>query len=192
MSYVVPSFAWQRQTDSNIKRSVRFGGGCGSIWIVRGFRRAKVSCWASRCTTYDNGNLDNPARERWKAHVTQWGADPIWTAARLDFVPTISTLLNTMAEEASLSLPRPAPGRIDVAGYEVAFDEEQQKWFADITIDTHTLAYTPFVRLALVRYQPVALPDAKLSAAVIADFMQLTPERAAGQRSIHITRGRCA
>jgi hypothetical protein len=30
-----------------------------------------------------------------------------------------------------------------------------------------------------VRYQPVALPDAKLSAPVIADFMQLTPERAA-------------
>jgi hypothetical protein len=38
---------------------------------------------------------------------------------------------------------------------------------------------SPFVRLVLVRYQPFALPDAKLSPAVVADYMQLTPERSA-------------
>jgi hypothetical protein len=37
----------------------------------------------------------------------------------------------------------------------------------------------PFVRLALVRYQPRALADAKISRVVLADFAQLTPDRSA-------------
>ena len=38
--------------------------------------------------------------------------------------------------------------------------------------------YSPFIRLALARYQPHALDDAKLSRVVLADFAQLTPDRA--------------
>ena len=41
-----------------------------------------------------------------------------------------------------------------------------------------TATYAPFVRLALARYQPHALVSAKLSRVVLADFAQLTPERA--------------
>jgi len=55
-------------------------------------------------------------------------------------------------------------------------------WFssgADVTIDVQAHAYCPFIRLALVRYQPHALPDAKLSAVALADYAQLTPERSA-------------
>ena len=37
----------------------------------------------------------------------------------------------------------------------------------------------PFVRLALVRYQPHALADAQVSRVVLADFAQLTPDRSA-------------
>jgi hypothetical protein len=37
----------------------------------------------------------------------------------------------------------------------------------------------PFVRLALVRYQPHVLADAKISRVVLADFAQLTPDRSA-------------
>jgi hypothetical protein len=66
-----------------------------------------------------------------------------------------------------------------VAGFKVDFDYERQKWFADINVDFYSQAYTPFIRLALARYQPCALPDSKLSAAVLADYAQLTPERAA-------------
>jgi hypothetical protein len=68
---------------------------------------------------------------------------------------------------------------VDVVGYPVAFDEERQFWYGDVTIDTSTLTYAPFVRLALARYQPHALPDSKLSRIVVADFAQLTPGRAA-------------
>ena len=37
----------------------------------------------------------------------------------------------------------------------------------------------PFVRLALVRYQPHALADARISRVVLAGFAQLTPDRTA-------------
>ena len=47
-----------------------------------------------------------------------------------------------------------------------------------LTIDPGTPTYMPFVRLALVRYQPHALVDAKVSRVVLSDFAQLTPERA--------------
>jgi hypothetical protein len=43
----------------------------------------------------------------------------------------------------------------------------------------HQNPYAPFIRLALVRYQPHALPDAKLSRVVLADFAQLTRVRSA-------------
>ena len=66
-----------------------------------------------------------------------------------------------------------------MAGFQVDYDYDRQKWFADINVDFYSQAYTPLIRLALARYQPCALPDSKLSAAVLADYAQLTPERAA-------------
>jgi len=40
-------------------------------------------------------------------------------------------------------------------------------------------AYFPFVRLALARYQPQSIANAHLSRVVLADFIQLLPDRAA-------------
>ena len=34
--YVVPTFGWQRQTETNVKRSVRFGGGL-RVYLDRGW-----------------------------------------------------------------------------------------------------------------------------------------------------------
>src|SRR5581483_9934581 len=48
VAYVLPTFGWQRQTDTNLKRSVRFGGGLRVTCTAHGSRRAKVNCSASR------------------------------------------------------------------------------------------------------------------------------------------------
>lgn len=69
------------------------------------------------------------------------------------------------------------PGRVDVAGFPVAYDPVRKLWFADLTIKTDDETYMPFVRLALVRYQPHALVDAQISRVVLADFAQITPDR---------------
>jgi hypothetical protein len=45
-------------------------------------------------------------------------------------------------------------------------------------VETYRDDYSPFIRLALARHQPHALDDAKLSRVVLADFAQLTPDRA--------------
>jgi hypothetical protein len=37
--------------------------------------------------------------------------------------------------------------------------------------------YFPFIRLALARFQPRALPDLRLSSVVLADFVQTAPDR---------------
>ena len=91
-----------------------------------------------------------------------------------------------MASESALSLQEHTPdaadgkpGRVDVVGFPVQFDEDRKLWFCDVTLNTSSSSYMPFVRLALVRYQQYALPDAKLSRVVLADFVQLTPDRSA-------------
>ena len=68
---------------------------------------------------------------------------------------------------------------MDRVGFAPQYDNGRRLWFADLTLDTLTATSGPFVRLALVRYQPNALLDAKISRVVLADFAQLTPDRSA-------------
>jgi hypothetical protein len=67
---------------------------------------------------------------------------------------------------------------LGVAGHQVAYDSERRLWYSDIHIDAG-LSYFPFVRLALARFQPISVPNAHLSRVVLADFVQLAPDRTA-------------
>jgi hypothetical protein len=64
-----------------------------------------------------------------------------------------------------------------IAPHDVAFNTERQLWYCDIEIDNKSGAYFPFIRLALARYQPISVTSAHLSEVVLADFMQLVPDR---------------
>lgn len=177
IDYVIPTFGWQRQSETNLKRSVRFGGGLRVYMERPWFSSGEGELLGVLLYDYINGSQVD--REAWKAYVTQWGADPAWQAPGVPFLPEIYSFPNALAHEASLTLPGRAPGRVRVVGFPAQFDYESQRWFADLTIDTQSLAYTPFIRLALARYQPHALPDAKLSTVMLADYAQLTPDRSA-------------
>jgi len=148
----------------------------------------------------------DPAGQPLKNFVTQWGNDPIWLSPfvsgvapkRADFplarsasdldgkwLPSFAP-----AEEAdqppgpfrTTGLDHPellsptAQSRVDVAPHDVFFDEERQLWYCDIEVGFGA-AYFPFIRLALARYQPVAVCTAHLSNVVLADFMPLVPDR---------------
>ncbi len=183
--YVVPTFGWQRQTETNLKRSVRFGGGLRVYlrrpWFSSGVGELLgVTLWS-----WQNGALNDAARDKFKPYFTQWGMDPIWKTAGLSSAPTVSNFPDAVEqdygvslEESNAALSPTAPGRVDVVGYAPQFDEERGLWFADLTIDLGP-TYSPFVRLALVRYQPHALDDARISRVVLAGFAQLTPSRSA-------------
>jgi hypothetical protein len=183
--YVVPTFGWQRQVETNVKRSVRFGGGLRVYlerpWFSSGAGELLgVTLW-----NYTYGTLDAESRDKFKPFITQWGMDPIWSTAALSAAPMIHNFPDAVAFDRAVSLEEATarvdgdPGLIDVVGFEPQFDEERGLWFADLTIDTFGETYMPFVRLALVRYQPDALLDAKVSRVVLADFAQLTPDRSA-------------
>lgn len=178
IAYVVPSFAWQRQTDTGVKRSLRFGGGLrvylNRPWYSSGAGELLgVSLWSGYPAP------DNDQRKRLKSYFTQWGMDPIWDTRGLGGVPQIGHFPDRVAEASGVSLAAPDVEnlQVDVAAFATRFDPERKLWFADLTLE-HGDTYMPFVRLALVRYQPEALPDARISRAVLADFAQLTPDRA--------------
>lgn len=75
-----------------------------------------------------------------------------------------------------------SPLLVDIKAYDVDFDVEKDLWFADIPLASR--AYTPFIRLALARYQPRSMDNAHLSQVVITDFAQILPER-----TVSLTRG---
>jgi hypothetical protein len=185
--YVIPTFGWERQTDTNLKRSVRFGGGLRVYLNRPWFSSGEGELLGVALWSYQNGLLDEAARDKFKPFFTQWGMDPIWQTDSLAGAPDVSDFpdadnseFNLSLEEASARQPDGrSPGRISVAGFSPQYDEGRKLWFADLTINLPSETYMPFVRLALVRYQPRALADAKVSRVVLADFAQLTPDRSA-------------
>jgi hypothetical protein len=183
--YVVPTFGWQRQQDTNMKRSVRFGGGL-RVYLQRPWYSSGegellgVALWSGA-----NGFLDQKLRDKFKPFITQWGMDPIWQTAGLSYVPAVWNFPDAVESDSAVSLEESSaarsaaePGRVDVVGFEPQFDEERGLWYADLTVNLGP-TYSPFIRLALVRYQPHALDDARISRVVLAGFSQLTPDRVA-------------
>ena len=184
--YVVPTFGWERQTDTNMKRSVRFGGGLRVYLNRPWFSSGQGELLGVALWSYQNGSLDQSTRDKFKPFFTQWGMDPIWQSDNLAGAPDVYNFpdaddseYNLSLEEASARQPDGSPGRVSVAGFAPHYDEDRKLWFADLTIDLPSETYMPFVRLALVRYQPHALADAKISRVILADFAQLTADRSA-------------
>jgi hypothetical protein len=180
--YVLPTFGWERVTSGNQVRSVRAGGGL-RVYLDRPW-------WSSGTgellgVTLSYSGAAEPDREQWKPFITQWGQDPIWQTAALADFPATYHFPDATATESGLPLdPGPessaylTPRRVDVAGHEVHYDSNRKLHYCDLTVDCDEATYAPFIRLALARYQPHALVSAKLSRVVLADFAQLTPERA--------------
>lgn len=107
--------------------------------------------------------------------VTQWGIDPLWDS-RLPGIDAEPADFALRVAEEQIDLPGDL--RVMAVAHRVMWSDDRQLWYCDIEIATGA-SYMPFVRLALARYQPNALFDAKLSPIVLADFAQLLPVRRA-------------
>jgi hypothetical protein len=182
--YVLPTFGWERQSSTNLVRSVRYGGGM-RVYLERPWYESGEGELLGVVLWEAGSNTTDAAREAWKLFVTQWGRDPIWrTSPGLHPMPGPEDFSLSIAAETNLHLgeivPSGADGKpafVSVAGHAVAFDVQRKLWYCDIALDTRS--YSPFVRLALARYQPNAIAEAKLSCVVLTDFIQLTPDRSA-------------
>lgn len=125
-----------------------------------------------------------PEEER-RVLISHLAADPVYDSVHLppseftapsDFV--ISGAGTTNGNVTLAETPVTAPVTVSVAGFEVAFDPVRALWYSDLEFAAPA-AYFPFVRLALVRFQPKSVDGAHISSVVRADYAQLLPDRTA-------------
>ena len=173
--YVVPTFGWQGDPAvPGATKRLRKGGGL-RVYLDRPWYSSGDGELLG-VVFRENENFTS-LNENLKPLVTQWGVDPIWlsqapteSAARKEhFVAPKASGKATLAELAE---------PVFVVGYEPEFDLQRKLWFADIELDIG-LSYTPFVRLALVRFQPDSVEQAEISRVVRAEFAQLAADRTA-------------
>lgn len=180
--YVVPTFGWERQTTTNLIMSQRQGGGV-RVYLDRPWYSSGEGELLGVVFAGQNMTANPTEQERLKPYVTQWGVDPIWESSSTVSMPYTangldSYLSKTVQTESGLSLNEVTGATFVVAGHEVKYDRDRQLWYCDIQLDVvSSVSYFPFVRLALARYQPNAIAEAKLSPVILADFAQLAPDR---------------
>lgn len=174
--YVVPTFRWQESGQPTDRTITRIGNGL-RVWLDRPWFSSGDGELLGVILHADGGNVTDipPALQ---PLVTQWGRDPLWET----IVPKSRTRATDFParvwQESVRLLERPDDPKVLVVGHRVHWDAERGLWYADIELDAGA-TYMPFVRLALVRYQPNALEGAKISNVVLSEFAQLLPRRRA-------------
>ena len=187
--YIMPAFGWEQTTEGSWTISRRSGGALRVYldrpWFSSGEGELLAAvlwgCAPPPRHVFQGWQLPDFL----KGYVTQWGKDPIWSASALptEAMPLPEHFLNRVAVGTELTLDELSNGPfipLTAVGHSVAYDDTHGRklWYCDIQMDSGE-AYFPFIRLALARYQPQSLPDAHLSRVVLADFVQLLPDRAA-------------
>ncbi|GGP44913.1 peptidoglycan-binding domain-containing protein [Streptomyces abikoensis] len=124
------------------------------------------------------GGDPNSTRDAW---VTLMGRDPIHRSASV-VAPTPDVFTNAVRRSGKLTLSRPSgPLSVTVVGFTPQFErddtsEKGGRWFCDLDLNTGD-ACLPFLRLALVRFQPDSIPGAEISQVVLADLVRTLPDR---------------
>ncbi len=190
VKYCVPTFQWERKEDARTIISRRCGGGI-RVFLERPWFSSGDGELLGVVVRPGGKPLDenDPDDNRLRPYVTQWGLDPIVrSGGAIKAAPTLADFKNTERKQVDVTLEElplavgtaniGAGVPLHVAGYKPVFDKERNLWFTDVVLDPGQ-AYFPFVRLALVRFQPNSIVNAHLSRAVLTDFMQVVPDRVA-------------
>lgn len=176
LQYILPTFLWKETATGQGMDSTRYGNGL-RVWLDRpwfssgnGELLGVVILGEGRRFTDIPGTL--------VPLVTQWGLDPLWDTALPKHQASAADFSACVAREDNVPLQE-APGlTAGIVGHRVYWDAQRAQWYCDIELDPGR-SYMPFVRLALVRYQPNAIHSAKISRVVLADFAQVLPRRRA-------------
>ncbi|UGT55181.1 hypothetical protein [Nocardia asteroides] len=167
---IVPSFAWDRTSEGatrTIRRRAALRVQLARPWYTSGdgeMLGVIVLADPSKFPTFSNPIIKG---------ITLLGSDPLWTSPRAPIMAAPANFPNA-ARKVSLTDPPNDPFALAMLGFEVAFDKAGH-CFCDIEVVTPS--YFPFVRLALVRYQPHSVDGLGMSSLVEADLAQVAPER---------------
>ena len=181
--YALPAFRWRTPVTPTLTQQRQRWGGVRVYlerpWYSSGTNeRLAVILWAGSSWPPD------PALA---PYVTRWGTDPIWSGAgNLTQRPTPAhfPMRDLAFDGKTLSLPD-LPGNYGaafaVAAHTVTFPKDDDSFstgrcWCDIQLNLGA-SYTPFVRLAVARFQPSSITDCHLSAVALTDFVQIAPHR---------------
>jgi hypothetical protein len=118
-----------------------------------------------------------PAAQLWP-HLSQTGRDPVFGTSNPAHWITAATVAGASDVPTDVFLPE-ADGSITIVPFKPWVDRDNPgQWLAEIDLGAVTRSsYTPFVELALVRYQPASIRGMHLSPVVRSDVVQLQPDR---------------
>ncbi|MEP6496230.1 MAG: hypothetical protein ABJF01_26410, partial [bacterium] len=173
--YVVPTFKWTESSIPGSLDTTRFGNGV-RVYLERPwFSSGNGELLGVVILGENKAFTDIPSSL--VPLVTQWGLDPLWDTVLPKFRTRVEDFpMRVTSEEVSLREVASQP--VQIVGHRVHWDAQRAQWYCDIELDPGT-TYMPFVRLALVRYQPNALDNAKISKVALAEFAQVLPRRRA-------------
>jgi hypothetical protein len=146
-------------------------------WSSGDEERLGVVCWHRKAT---DGKLPG---DKLRPYVTLWGFDPMFkSSTSLPGQPTPASFpLATKSSSTGALTIEELTTKVDVAGHDVGYDAKRRLWYCDIQVTdarhNPLTTYTPFIKLALARYQPFSIANAHLSRVVQVDYAQLAPNR---------------
>ncbi|MET0552052.1 MAG: hypothetical protein ABW221_03375 [Vicinamibacteria bacterium] len=171
--YLVPTFGWTRTKDGATRTSRRTGGGV-RVYLERPWFSSGEGELLAVVLDPSSAPGGTPPLERF---ITRWGRDPVWNSPRTGRAPAVEDFGGAPLVVRDVPLAAAATRtNVTAVAYPVAFHEDG-RCFCDIEIAPGE-AYWPFVRLALARFQPSSVPTIEMSEVVVADFVQLAPDRA--------------
>lgn len=168
--YMIPTFTWETSGGGN--RKTRRGRGV-RIYLDRPWYSSGDGELLGITVVPAGGNETTLGK-----YTSEWGSDPIRANLSPQNRLTAGHFIGEKRTGKGLTLADGPSATVDVVGYEPEYNEDRRLWFCDVELDTGD-AYVPFLRLAMVRYQPESLPGLELSRLVKADFIQVAPDRSA-------------
>ena len=175
--YVMPTMRWETDKNATVHDVTRYGNGL-RVWLDRPWFTSGDGELLG-VVIYDGVFKKMPPEL--EPFVTQWGRDPFWNSSSPPKAEATADDFRAAATSEPLSLHEVPGSKTKIVGHRVHWSDKRKMWHCDIELDP-IKAYMPFVRLALVRYQPNALPGAKISKVVLTDFAQVLPRRRATVR----------
>jgi len=180
--YILPTMRWKTNEKADGHDVTRDGNGL-RIWLDRPWFSSGDGELLGVVIPIERFGAFSIIPSKMQPFVTQWGRDPFWNseggysmlqkgAKKEDFCAGVASEILPLQEMPS------SQTQVMIVGHRVHWDGERKLWYCDIEFDP-LKAYMPFVRLALVRYQPNALRGAKISKVVLTDFAQVLPNRRA-------------
>jgi hypothetical protein len=182
----LPLFAWARSTANGVYKSTRKTVGVRVVldrpWNVTGVgERLGVVVYRLSADATSAGG------KKLRELVTRWGTDPLQEQQPQSTEHLLANRFGGQSDLAgAVTLPEGPPStdtvpvpKVDVVAYPVEFDPARDRWVADVQFSALGLPETawPFLRLALVRFQPQSLTGCHLSPVTIAPFVQIPPTR---------------